>query len=112
MKTSHKYDLQFFLAVFQDLTYNDLMIINGFIDTIIFQLHGGCPSRLQTNHPVDKSTHMTAFFRDSLFIVVFLMKTIDSDTSRAQLKYFQGWVGTKSSQATFIEYETCANTLS
>ena len=83
------------------MTYSDLMIMNRFIDTITFQLHRGCPSRLQINHAVDKSTHMTAFFRDSLFIVVFLVTIIDSDTSRAQLKYFQGWVGSKSSLVTF-----------
>lgn len=73
---------------------------------------GGCLSRLQINYEVDKSTHTIAFFRDSLFIVVFLVKIIDSYTSRAQLKYFQGWVGCKSSLVTFIWCETCANALS
>ena len=84
------------------MTYSNLMIMNEFIDTATFSYIGGCLSRLQINRAVDKSTHMIAFFRDSLFIVVFLAKIIDSYTSRAQLKYFQGWVGCKSSLVTFI----------
>lgn len=77
------------------------MIMGGFIDTITFQLQRGCLLMLQINHEVDKSTHMIAFFRDFLFIVVILAKIMDSGTSRAQLKYFQGWVGYKSILAIF-----------
>lgn len=88
------------------------MIMGGFIDTITFQLQRGCLLRLQINHAVDESTHVIAFFRDSLFIVVILVKIMDSGTSRAQLKYFQGWIGYKSILVILIQCETCANTLS
>lgn len=48
------------------MTYSDLTIMNGFIDTITFQLHRGSLFRLQINHVVDKSTNMIVSFRDSL----------------------------------------------
>lgn len=96
------YVLFCFFCNISALTHSDLMIIYGFIDIITFQLTRGCLSRLQTNHAVDKNTHMTAFFRGSLFSVVFLVNITDSDTSKVQLKYFQGWVCSKSGLVTVI----------
>jgi len=61
----------FFVCLFvfcslTDLTYSDLTVMNGFTDSITFQLHRGCLSRLQTNRAVVKSTLMIALCRASL----------------------------------------------
>lgn len=72
------------------MTYSDLLTTNRFIDIITLQLHRVCLSRLQINHAVNKTTHTSAFFRDSLFILVFLTEIIDSDTSKSTSEVLPG----------------------
>lgn len=65
------------------MTYSDLLTTNRFIDIITLQLHRVCLLRLQINRAVNKATHTLAFFRDSVFSLVFLAEIIDLDTSQS-----------------------------
>lgn len=65
------------------MTYSDLLTMNGFIDITTLQSHRVCLSRLQINHAVNKTIHTSAFFRDSLFILILLAEIIVSDTSKS-----------------------------
>lgn len=72
------------------MTYSHLLTMNRLIDIITLQLHRVCLSGLQINHAVNKTTHTSAFFRDSLFILVFLAEIIDSDTSKSTSEVLPG----------------------